>query len=87
MIFSELDQQGRSQRWLARRLRDELGEDSGIWEPRLSDWKSGRREMPTEAIECAFRFLGIPDSVLSFFATMSPSSETSSLNRESAVSA
>lgn len=68
LIFSELHEQGRSQRWLARQLRAALGEGSGIWEPRLSEWKSGTKPMPHEVIVEACRLLGISETVLSFFA-------------------
>lgn len=67
MIFTELQAQGRTQRWLARQLNE--------WEPRLSDWKAGRKRMPDAAVERACDLLGIPESVLSFFGTMSPNGD------------
>lgn len=78
-VFQELRKQGRSQRWLAGRLKEQLGGEISIWEPRLSDWKAGRREMPDEAIEVAFTLLGLPETALSFFAHVSHESDTSSL--------
>lgn len=63
LIFSELHEQGRSQRWLARKIQDRFGGSTGAWEVRLSEWKQGRRVMPADIADEACRQLGLSDSV------------------------
>lgn len=63
LIFSELHEQGRSQRWLARKIQERFGGSTGAWEVRLSEWKIGRRTMPAEIADEACRQLGLSDVV------------------------
>lgn len=74
-VFNELDEQGRTQRWLASKLN--------VWEPRLSDWKKGRREMPDDLVEESFRLLNLSPTALSFFAAMLPKSDIVSPSSDS----
>ena len=63
LIFSELHEQGRSQRWLARKIQERFGGSTGAWEVRLSEWKIGRRAMPAEIADEACRQLGLSETV------------------------